>query len=118
MKATLGRDMGKNPVQDLHWLFTIEDSNEGLYTRSEVERDPTIARSWTVQEWLGLNKKWGYKLGGGISNPEKIDTWYEIGFKGTVAIEKDKKEAIKKFHELADWLIEQGWEVHKTAGRA
>lgn len=118
MTATIEHDMGNNPVKDLHWLFEIEESTEGLFTKVELERDPSLLRTHTNQRWLGLNKHWGYKLGGGGSNTDKIDTWYEISFRGTVAIEKNRNEAIKRFYELAHWLIDQGWEVNKTAGRA
>ena len=117
MKATLGGGMGNNPVEDLHWLFETEESNEGLYTKSEAERDPSLIEPYTVQEWLGLNKRWGHKIKGG--NPEKIDTWYEITWRHSpVLIEKNRKDAILKFKMLALWLEGEGWEVHKTAGRA
>ena len=115
--STLGSDQSKNPVNNLQWLFKKEKSNQGLYTESEVKRNPEIVRTWTAQEWLSLTKHWGEMIG--TSDVSKVDTWYQINWQHSpVVIEKDKKDAILKFKMLASWLEGEGWRVSKNAGRA
>jgi hypothetical protein len=113
----LSNEQSEEAVNDLQWLFTRKETTEGLYTEAELKRDPSLHKEFENNEWLSLTKHWGLKYDG--YTPNKVDLWYQINWGGrTIAIEKEKNKAVRKFNGLADWLIEKGWEVSKTAGRA